>query len=507
MRDLFAPVDIAGLAFFRVAFGLLLCENMARYWFLDAARDLYAVPGFHFTWLGFDWVRPFPSWGMSVFFAALSLLALALALGVFYRLAALFFFLGFTYLFLLDQARYLNHFYLICLLAFLMIFLPAARAYSIDSALAPSRRLRRVPAWTLGLLRAQIGVVYFFAGVAKLNGDWLRGEPLRAWLAERSDLSLVGPVLVHDWTPWIMSYGGVCLDLSAAPLLYWRRTRPAMLVLTTLFHLVNASLFSIGVFPWLMISATLLFCEPDWPRRAVRRLRRAAGGTLEAIVPSPEIPVGLVPGGGRAAITVSALALWMSVQVLVPLRHFLYPGDVNWTEEGHRFSWRMKLRSKEGWARFIAHDPESGRTWTIDPTAPESEWGLDGASGEGADSGAGERERAPGPERRGYLTLRQARKMSGVPAMVLDFGHHLAGKFHARGYARVEIRARVKTSLNGRRYQLLIDPEVDLAAQPRSLLSAKWILPLGDALPGEIRSGRMIPAPKRERALEEATGE
>lgn len=33
-------------------------------------------------------------------------------------------------------------------------------------------------------------------------------------------------------------------------------------------------------------------------------------------------------------------------QILYPLRHHLYPGDVTWNELGHRYSWRMKLRDK-----------------------------------------------------------------------------------------------------------------------------------------------------------------
>src|SRR5207342_1729744 len=97
--------------------------------------------------------------------------------------------------FLLEEARYLNHFYLLCLISFLLVFLPAHRAFSVDAQLKPKLRSRVAPAWTLWLMRFQVGVVYFFGGIAKLNGDWLRGVPLDAWLAKRSHFRSSGPYL------------------------------------------------------------------------------------------------------------------------------------------------------------------------------------------------------------------------------------------------------------------------------------------------------------------------
>ena len=254
-----------------------------------------------------------------------------------------------------------------------------------------------------------------------------------------------------------MSYGGLVLDLLAAPLLLWRRTRMSMFVLLVLFHLANCAIFSIGVFPWLMIAVTTVFFEPDWPRRLVRRFWRRAEARPATGTP-PIRPA-------RRRWVLAALAAYTSLQVLIPLRHLLYPGNVNWTEEGHRFSWRMKLRTKDGWARFTARDPNTGRVWAINPALPKSRW-LPGGEGEGP-----------------YLTDRQLGKMPGLPDMVLQFSHHLADLFRGAGYPMVEIRARVKTSLNGRDPpELLVDPEIDLAAEPRSLLPARWILPLREPL-------------------------
>jgi hypothetical protein len=439
---LFAPVDIAWLVFFRLAFGGLMLVEAVRYFW--RAGEYYLEPEYLFTYLGFDWVKPWPGPGMYIHLALLGLCAAAIAAGLFYRVASALFCLGFTYVFLLDQARYLNHFYLIALLAFLLVFLPAHRALSLDAARRPSLRAASVPAWTLWLIRAQLAIVYFYAGVAKVNDDWLHAEPLLHWLRQRSRYPLIGPLLAEEWMAWFMSYGALLFDLLAAPLLLWRRTRSPMLVLAILFHLANMVLFSIGIFPYLMIAATLLFLPPGWPRR-IGPLRRALERETAGAPPYS------LPGPARRRLITAAIGLYLAVQVLVPLRHHLYPGRVDWTEEGHRFSWRMKLRGKDGWIRFQVTNLDSGKSWIVNP----------------ADR----------------LTPRQVNKMAGVPDMILQYAHHLASEQRAKG-ARVRVQARARVSLNGRRHQLIADTAVDLAAEPRSLLPARWIRPLTTPLPG-----------------------
>jgi hypothetical protein len=78
---------------------------------------------------------------MEVHFIVMGLLAAAIAAGMLYRVATVLFFLAFTYVFLLDQVCYLNHFYLVCLYSFLMIFVPAHRAFSVDASVVPAPRL------------------------------------------------------------------------------------------------------------------------------------------------------------------------------------------------------------------------------------------------------------------------------------------------------------------------------------------------------------------------------
>lgn len=202
------PVDIAGLVVFRVALGLLMTWEYVRYVQHDWIRHYYILPNFHFTYPGFEWVKPWGAEGMLIHFAALGVLGLTLAAGFCYRLSAALFCLGFTYIALLDKSFYLNHFYLISLITGLMIFVPAHCAVSLDARWRPSGASQQVPAWTVWLLRFQIGIPYFFGGIAKLNSDWLAGEPMRMWLKPHAHFPLIGPYVTEEWMVYALSYGG-----------------------------------------------------------------------------------------------------------------------------------------------------------------------------------------------------------------------------------------------------------------------------------------------------------
>ena len=470
---LFRQVDAASLAFFRIAFGVVMAVEVWHYFTRGWIGEYFVEPSFHFTYYGFGWVKPWPETWMYVHFAVLGVLAVFIAFGFLYRLSAALFFLGFTYVFLLDQTYYLNHFYLICLLSLLMILILAHRAFSVDAVLRPNLATGTAPAWSLGVLRFQVGVAYFFGGIAKLNGDWLRGEPMRMWLADSTDFPLVGRFFTEWWAAYFFSYGGLLLDLFAVPLLLWRRTRLFAFAAVVLFHVTNSQLFTIGMFPWLMIAATLIFFSPSWPRflggvRVAEILSPGASpASWSSLIRRPlaveervEKSIRSRLGGRRLSSRtrgllmyagVAVLALYVAVQVLVPLRHYLYPGDVSWTEEGHRFSWHMMLRDKDVAATFVSTDTATESTTLLYP--------------------------------RNYLTERQESEMLLRPDMMLQFAHHAADQLQAPGRGEVKVQGTVLASLNGRPYQPLVDPDTDLAHQPRNLAPAGWILPLSEPLP------------------------
>jgi hypothetical protein len=448
---LLAPVGGASVAAFRVLFGGLLFWEVLRYFQYGWIERYYITPTFHFTYPFLDFIRPWPGNGMYLHFVVMGALALLVALGLFYRLAAPLFCLAFTNVFLLDKAFYLNHFYLIALLSFLLCLIPAHHTASLDHWLFFRSQAPVVPRWSVLLLRAQIFIVYFYAGLAKLNPDWLHGEPMRMWLAERTDLALIGRYFTSEWMVFFFAYGGLLFDLSIGFLLLWRRTRPWALGLAGLFHLFNSQLFHIGIFPTLAFGASFIFAEPDWPRylvRPTRQMRAGASYTSGSLAPP-------APGNQLARMAMLVVIhVYLLTQCLLPLRHWLYPGNVNWTEEGHRFAWHMKLRSKAALLHIYLADPRTSQTWEISPA-------MD-------------------------LSARQLNEMSTRPDMVVQYAHHLAEQFSRRGQPRPIIQVDLQVSLNGRPYQSLIDPTVNLADVPLiSLKPAGWILPLAVPLPAQ----------------------
>jgi vitamin K-dependent gamma-carboxylase len=443
-----APVDGASLAALRIAFGLIAMWEVYRYFTKGWIGRYWIEPEFHFTYHGFGWVEPLPGDAMYVLWAALGLAALCIALGLFYRPACWFFALGFGYSFLLESARYLNHFYLITLLAVLLAIVPAHRVWSLDARRKPALRSDTVPTWALWLLRFQVGVVYVFGGIAKLNADWLRGEPISTWLADESHLAVIGPALGEPWVGLAAAWGSLAFDLLIVFAVLWRPTRIPALVVAATFHFINNELFSIGVFAYLAFAALLLFCDPGWPRTAVRWLTRR-----------PQAVPAIVSHDGprtswRRVTTPLALGLagvYVFVQLALPLRHMLYPGIPNWNEHGHTFSWHMKLRSKQGELMFTAVDPATGQRFEIDPTETLMSW--------------------------------QYNKMTIRPEMIREFAHHIADEFAERGQPDVRVYAITIAALNGRDPQPLVDPRIDLAKESRTLAAAPWIVPLRGEIP------------------------
>lgn len=443
-RDrLFAPVDNASLIAFRIFFGAIMTYHVYAMIAKGWIRPLYITPVMHFTYPGFGWVQPWPGGGMIYHFYVMGVAALGVTLGCCYRLSALVLAVGMTHVLLIEKAFYLNHYYLMTLLSGLMVILPAHHAWSIDAWLRPRLRTDACPAWCLWLLRLQIAIPYFYGGLAKLEPDWLQGFPLGMWLARRVDLPWLHGLVGLKGTPLLFSYAGLLIDLCAAPLLLWRRTRWPAFAVVVLFHAMNSSLFEIGIFPWLMIGATLIFFPPDWPRRLLRRTRTP--GTVELTTP--------LPSPARRTATAVLLGTYVAWQLLFPFRCLLYPGRAIWTEEGHHFAWHMMLREKDVGIRFYVRDRQSNSGGLVDV--------------------------------RSFLSSRQLSRMAKDSDMVITFVHFLRDHFRAHGQGDLQIRVLALASLNGRRPQLLMDPEIDYARVARCWGPQPWIVPLVEPLRSE----------------------
>jgi hypothetical protein len=325
-----------------------------------------------------------------------------------------------------------------------MSVLPLHRAASVDAWRRPELAARTVPAWVLFALRAQVGLVYIFGGIAKLKSDWLfSAQPMKIWLSANTDFPVLGRLFDEPWMAYALSCAGAAFDLSIVPLLLWKRSRPFAYAAVFVFHLATARLFQLGMFPWIMMTSSLLFLSPDWPRRLLAKGRALVPPRVSERSPNEE-----------SRLSLGLVSLFIAIQALVPLRHLLYPGNVLWTEQGFRFSWNVMLMEKDASAEFRVTEPSSGRTWVVVPTE--------------------------------YLTRYQAKMMSSQPDMVLQFAHLVADDFRARGVRDPQVRADVFASLNGRPHARLVDPEVDLARQTDGLAAKRWILPMTGPLDDDV---------------------
>ena len=178
-------------------------------------KEFYIDPNYYFTYYGFDWVTPFKENGMYILFGLLLCCTLFITFGLFYRISISIYFLLFTYVELIDKTYYLNHYYFISLLSFILIFLPLHRNFSLDAFIGICKKTSHVKSWTINVIKLQIGIVYFFAGIAKLNYEWLfEAQPLINWLKHLSDFPLIGQLFMEDYTAYLFSWAGALFDLS-----------------------------------------------------------------------------------------------------------------------------------------------------------------------------------------------------------------------------------------------------------------------------------------------------
>lgn len=424
---------IAPLITFRVLFGLLMALGGLRLWSQGWIEKLYIEPNFFFKFYGFEWVTHPGNTGIYIVVALSILGALGIAFGLFYRISAITFFLSFTYLELIDATNYLNHYYLVCLIAFLLIFLPANQAYSLDVKWRKTQRKSVVPAWCIDLIIFQISIVYFLAGVAKLNSDWLfHAMPLRVWLPEHAGLPIVGSLLNKDWLAYAFSFFAAFYDLSIAFWLMFRKTRSVAYVFVVLFHGLTFLFFNIGLFPIIMITFTTIFFSEDFHTNLWSKL----SGKREA----DKVNFDQKNWQLKRKFILPALSIYALFQLLLPLRHHLYPNNVLWTEEGYRFSWRVMVVEKHGSATFTVKDAANSKTFEVDNSD--------------------------------YLSSYQEKQMAIQFDFILQFAHHIADQYKKQNPgAQPEVYAHSEVALNGRLASTYVRGDINLLDYKNSLKS------------------------------------
>ncbi|MDP2541779.1 HTTM domain-containing protein [Tenacibaculum discolor] len=434
------------LAVFRVFFGVMMLFGILRFWYHGWIEKLYVQPTFHFSYYGFEWIKPIGNYTYLLFIIS-GLSAALVALGFKYRLAIITFFLSFTYIELMDKTTYLNHYYFISILSFVLIFLPANARFSLDAYLR-KREYTNVPKWTIDSVKLLLGIVYFYAGLAKLNSDWLlRAQPLKIWLPSKYDLPFIGNNLMQqEWFHYAMSWCGALYDLSIPFLLLYKRTRLLAFGLVVFFHVFTRVLFPIGMFPFIMIVATLIFFDASLHEKIIQYIKRVFSISSETVQQVKEYTYPKF----KKKVILSILGTFFILQILLPWRYLLYPGELFWTEEGFRFSWRVMLMEKAGYANFKIVDGKTGEFFYVN----------------NAD----------------FLTSFQEKQMSFQPDFILEYAHYLGDHFKKDGHKNIEVYVESFVALNGRLSQPYINPNIDLYKQKESFKHKDWILPFTDKI-------------------------
>lgn len=427
--------SLYSLAFFRIVFGLIMTFAEIRFISKGWITDFYVKPEFFFSFYGLEWISPPSAPYVHWVFYAMVILTLCITLGFFYRFSIISFFLLFTWVEFWDKSVYLNHYYQVSLLTFLMCWLPMNAVCSLDNALCrrkePIRTFFRNPE---NLLKIQVGMVYFFGGIAKIKYDWLfLAQPLKIWLAANEDFPVAGPLLTQPWVAYTISWLAMVFDLSAPFLLFFRPTRIWIYLIIVVFHLLTHFLFHIGMFPWIMMGTALIFFPSAWHRKILQKC------SIHPI-PSPRL---IRADNLQINLFTTLMALFFGWQLLMPFRYLLYPGNVLWHEQGFRFSWNIMLMEKNGSAEFHVRVKETGKEFTVYPHQ--------------------------------FLTPIQTRQMSFQPDMILQFVHYLHDYYQVNGIGDTEIRAECYAAVNGKGSALLIDPTVDLTLERDSFRPKTWI--------------------------------
>lgn len=477
---LFTRIDNSALIVFRVFFGFLItCEAwgaLATGW----VRRILVRPDFTFNFIGFDFLQTFPGPGPQMYgwFAIMGVFGVMIMFGFKYRVAIIGYAIMWSTVYFMQKTAYNNHYYLLMLLLWIMSILPAHRTFSLDARFRESIRDNTMPRWVTLFIILQLWIVYSYGSIAKIYPDWLDATVPQILMKGRADYAIVGDLLQERWVHWVISYVGILFDGLIIPLLLWKRTRKWAFFISIFFHLFNSVVFQIGIFPYMSLAFTVFFFRPEvirafffknYPfkrflqfliKRTPQKLKdkivladnyleskwktsyysKGVSSQKEAIVSKKEM---ILPKYNNALLSI--VTVYFIVQIALPLRQHFISDNVLWTEEGHRLSWRMMLRSKGGTVSFTMEDKETGKKRSL--------------------------------KYKDYLTKNQQRNIRSKPDIIWQFAQHVKREQAALG-KDVAIYAKCRVRVNGRKSKSLIDPEVDLTAVSWDWFEHNsWVLP------------------------------
>ncbi len=430
-------VDSLIVVWMRIAVGVAIYVWADQFLANETYRKVFIDPRVLMKYSGFEWVVLWPGDGMRWHFVITKVAAVLLTIGLASRASAAVLSFSIFYVLLVESQIYVNHYYLLALAAGLLVFLPAAGQWSLDCRLGIEPVRAVCWRWQIWLVRFQLGIPYFFGAIAKLNGDWFRGQPAQLILYNQ-----VGPS-GRRWSeiPGMVDafvYGGFAYDLLVVPMLLWKRTRTIAVLLSLIFHLTNAVTLTIGVFPWFMLATLVVFFPPDTIRN---RWRLFLGRHVDSENAKQTMPSCRVTGVTRVAV--SAAFIYVVLQCVLPMRAAIYRGDANWNERGHRFAWRMMLRHKLALTHFLVVDRNSDEFLFVPSTT--------------------------------VLTGYQAQRADHHPEFIRQTAIAISKAATELGVRENRVYALALVSLNGRQPKPMVDPTIDLTEADRGWWRDSWV--------------------------------
>lgn len=431
-KFLFKHIDNSALIVFRMLFGaLIFLESFGAIVTGWITRTL-VEPQFTFSFIGFEWLQPLPSPWMYIYYAVMGIFGIFVMIGFKYRLSILSFTILWAGVYFMQKSSYNNHYYFLMILSAVMVVMPANKYASIDAKLNPNIKRNSMPNWCRMYFFLQLFILYTFASIAKMYPDWIDLTVPKILMQSKQHYILVGELLQYKVVHYFVAYGGILFDGLIIPMLLWKPTRKIAFFASIFFHLFNSIIFQVGIFPYLSLSFSLFFFEPKHIQNIFLK-KKTLSEANEVIVPN------------YASVIKTVFITFFIIQIALPLRHHCIEDDVLWTEEGHRMSWRMMLRTKNSYTSFTVVDKATKRATKINLSD--------------------------------YLSKKQRKSVGSKPDVIWQFAQHLKKDYASKG-KDIEVYVNAFVSVNGKPRQQLIDPKVDLAnVKWHPFKHQEWILP------------------------------
>lgn len=411
--------DNSPLILFRIFLGFLLAAESFGAIITGWVKKIFIDSKFTFTHIGFEWLQHFHGSGMYFYFILMGILGILVMLGYKYKWSLGAFTILWAAVYLAQKESYNNHYYLLLLICIMMCFLPANTYASLDSKQNPALKSTVMPQWVSWVMIFQITLVYLFSVVAKCYPGWLDGSFLKILFSNKADYPIIGKLTQENGFHLFMAYSGLLFDLLIVPLLLWKRTRTIAFILAIVFHIFNAITLHIGIFPFFALSFIVFFYPPE---------------TIQRVFFKNKQPLDFIEKPNSNKFLFFFFIPFLIIQTILPLRHYFIEGDVLWTEEGHRLTWRMMLRARSGYVTFKVSDKNSNHIEYYDYSK--------------------------------ILTLKQIEWFGDKPDGIWQMAQYIKNENLKKG-KEVAVFAEAYAAVNNSATKQLIDPNVDLA-------SAKW---------------------------------